>query len=137
MNLMQNTTTKPLTPLTPLTPLSPLLAMQRDAQSGNPDVGIPAMTSFLQCWRPRVARSVAVLHRGLRRPRLTREEFVEQTLVVVAAELHECTARSDSALHAWVSARTTQAVLEMQFDARRLERVDQRAPDDCEAGRAA
>ena len=78
--------------------LTLLHAMHRDAQSVDPDVGMPAMTTILQFWRPRVARTVAVLHRGLRRPRLTREELTEQTLVMVAAQLGDCTARSDSAL---------------------------------------
>ena len=117
--------------------LTPVLAMTRDALSADPQVGLPAMTTFLHVWRPRVARSVAVLHRGLRGPRLSCDEFTEQALVSVAAQLHECTARSDSALHAWVSARTTQAVLELHFDTREPVLADCTVSDAGETGRAA
>lgn len=126
-----------LIPITASKPLTSLLAMQRDALSLDAHVGIPAMTSFLQCWRTHVARTVSFLHRGLRCPRLTCEEFTEEALVMVAAQLHDCTARSDSALHAWVSVRTTQAVLELQFDARSHAPAEQRAHGDGGTGWAA
>ena len=118
-------------------PLTPLLAMLPEAQSVDPAVGLSAMTTFLHFWRPRVARCVEILHRGLRCPRLTREEFTEQSLVMVGTQLDACTAQSDSALHAWVSARTTQAVLELQFDARRLAHAEQRGTAAGGTGRAA
>ena len=116
---------------------TPLLAMQQAAASNDPDVGLAATTAFLEFWRPRVRRLVAVLYRGLRRPRLSLDEYAELVLVSVAAQLDGCTARSDSALHAWVSARTTQAVLELHFDLRTLARGRHDVLGGGDTGRAA
>jgi len=59
---------------------------------------------------------VALLYRGLRRPQYSLEEYTEQVLMLVAAQRDECPVASDVPFGAWVSARATQAVLQLYCD---------------------
>lgn len=97
----------------PIPPVTPLLALQRNALSEVEGLGVPAMTQFMECMRRRIIRYVDPLFRGLRRPVLSREEYLEHALIAIVAQLELCTAETDDALYAWVSARTCAAVLEL------------------------
>ena len=100
-----------------------LITLAMNAVSDVAELGAPSMACFIEIFRPHVARHVAPLHAGLRPPILTAETFTEHALAAVAAQLHTCTANSDDALHAWVSAETTRAVLETHADLRRAVRA--------------
>ncbi len=107
----------------PMSANTRLITLAMNAVSDVAELGAPAMACFIEIFRPRVARHVAPLHAGLRPPIMTVEAYTEHALVAVAAQLHTCTAHSDDALHAWVSAETTRAVLEMHADLRRAVRA--------------
>jgi len=96
----------------PIGTLTPLLAIQRNAQSADPALGALSMTQWMEFFRLRVTQYVAPLRLGLRQPAPSLEELTEHALVSVAAQLERCTATTDDELVAWVSVRTTQAVLE-------------------------
>ena len=111
----------------PIPPLTPLIAMNRNAVSSVAELGVPAMTRFMELWRPRLLRYAAPLHRGLPRPVLSLDEYAEYALVSLAAELETCTAATDDALYAWVSSRTTDAVLELHAIMQAAARTRRRA----------
>lgn len=97
----------------PIPPITPLLALLRNARSEVEEFGLPAMTQFLQCMRRRIVRYVDPLYCGLRCPVLSRDEYLEYALITIAAQLELCTAETDDALFAWISARTHAAMLEL------------------------
>ncbi len=107
----------------PMSSATRLITLAKNAVSDVAELGAPSMTCFIEIFRPRVARHVAPLHAGLRPPILTAEAYTEHALAAVAAQLHTCTAHSDDALHAWVSAETTRAVLDTHADLRRAVRA--------------
>lgn len=107
----------------PRCPTTRLVALAHNAVSDVEALGAPAMACFIEIFRPCVARYVAPLHAGLRPPILTAEAYTEHALVAVAAQLDICMAHSDDALHAWVSAETTRAVLVTHADLRRAVRA--------------
>ena len=87
--------------------LTPLLCTVRNAQSPIPEIGSIAIRQLIEQLRPHVQRYVARLVAGLRRPSLSVDLHVEHALVSVGASLAVCTADTDSAFYAWVSAITT------------------------------
>jgi hypothetical protein len=107
----------------PMSSAARLITLAQNAVSEVEELGAPSMACFVEIFRPRVARYVAPLHAGLRPPILTVEAYTEHALTAIAAQLHTCTAHSDSALHAWVSAEATRAVLETHADLRRAVRA--------------
>ena len=102
------------------------VALAKNALSDVPELGLPAMTLLMESFRPRVARSVAPLHAGLRVPILTQAAYTEHALVTLAAQLDTCTACTDDALHAWVSIQTTRAVLDLHRALRQAVRARRR-----------
>ncbi|MCC7054212.1 MAG: hypothetical protein IT355_13180 [Gemmatimonadaceae bacterium] len=111
----------------PIPPFTPLLALLQNAISEVEELGVPSMTAWLEFWRPRVFRYVAPLHAGLRHVEVTVEELTEHSLLSICAELDRCPAQTDGALHAWMSSRTTAAVLEHAATLRTVTRAAGRA----------
>lgn len=99
----------------PIGDLTPLLCAARNAQSSIPEIGAVAMRQLIEHLRPRVRRFAAPLVAGLRKPSLSLDLHVEYALVSVGASLAVCTADTDSAFYAWVSAITTASVLEQHI----------------------
>lgn len=95
--------------------LTPLLCTVRNAQSPIPEIGPIAIRQLIEQLRPHVQHYVARLVAGLRRPSLSVDLHVEHALVSVGASLAVCTADTDSAFYAWVSAITTASVLEQHM----------------------
>lgn len=102
-----------LSPSASLPRCTPLLTTLPQTLSANRVLERCETAAFRQRCQPRVERTVALLYRGLRRPHCSLEDYAEQVLMLVAAQRDECPAVSGMAFGAWVSARATQAVLQL------------------------
>lgn len=99
----------------PIGDLTPLLCAARNAQSPVAEIGPIAIRQLIEHLRPRVRRYAEPRVAGLRRPSLSVDLHVEHAQPSVGASLAECTADTDSAFYAWVSAITTASVLEQHM----------------------
>ncbi len=104
----------------PVGGLTPVLCLARNAQSSQVALGAISMAQLLDHLRPRVRHYATPLVAGMPRPTLKLDAYVEHALVTVGASLASCTATTDSAFYAWVSAATTTAVLAHHATVRRL-----------------
>ncbi len=121
----------------PMTTDERYVRLAKNALSNEPELGLPSMTRFMESFRPRVARVVAPLHAGMRRPILTQEAYAEHALASLASQLDACPACTDDALHVWVSSETTRAVLDLHHALRRALRTRRRQRITAPSARAA
>lgn len=121
----------------PMAPRTRFVALAMTATSPVPEVGVPAMTAFIEAFRPRVTGYVIPLHDGLRPPLLTVTAYTEHALVGIAACLDRCPATDDDALHAWAAAETTRTVIDLHRSLREAVRARRRRRPDSGQSRAA
>ena len=99
----------------PIGDLTPLVCAARNAQLPVAEIGPIAIRQLIEQLRPRVRRCAEPLVAGRRRPSLSVDLHEEHALVSLGASLAVCTADTDSAFYAWVSASTTASVLEQHI----------------------
>jgi hypothetical protein len=98
-------------PLDTATPT--LLTLLHAAQDADHLNDCAPLVRFLERVRPRVQVIAALLCAGLRRHRVDAAEATDHAVVTLAAALDTCRATTETAVQAWISTITVDAVVEL------------------------